>query len=174
MRVLLDTNVVLDVLLRREPWARDSANIWQLVDDESIVAYVTATTITDIHYVATRLTDRSKAMEAVRLCLAAFRVATVDRACLERTIQLRDRDFEDDLQLACAESVNANAIRTRDQGGFPESKVLIWTPKECIGRVRSQPRIACFSNSSDLPSSVKPDRMDSSVSIAICDPAFLR
>lgn len=137
MRVLVDTNVILDVLLMRDPWVGDAAKIWKHVEDGSLLGFVTATTITDIHYVAARLAGREKAMEAVQVCLAVFEVVNVDRASIERAIQFRGVDFEDDLQVACAESVNAVAIVTRDKRGFAESNVAIWTPKECLLRVES-------------------------------------
>lgn len=137
MKVLIDTNVILDVLLMREPWVGDAAKIWKQVEDESLSGFVTATTITDIHYVAARLADRAKAMEAVQVCLAVFEVVKVDRSSIERAIRLGGLDFEDDLQVACAESMNAVAIVTRDKSGFAESNFAIWTPKECLFRVES-------------------------------------
>ena len=48
MRVLLDTNVLLDVLLAREPWLAEAAAVWRASDDRRIVGYLTASTITDI------------------------------------------------------------------------------------------------------------------------------
>lgn len=57
MRVLLDTNVVLDVLLNRETWVKDSAAVWQASDQGRIIGHITATTLTDIFYVSRRLAD---------------------------------------------------------------------------------------------------------------------
>jgi predicted nucleic acid-binding protein len=57
MRVLLDTNVVLDVLLNRDPWVQDSAAVWQASDQGRIVGHVVASTITTVFYVARRLAD---------------------------------------------------------------------------------------------------------------------
>jgi predicted nucleic acid-binding protein len=52
MRVLLDTNVVLDVLLKREPWVAEAQILWQANDDGSVAGYVVATTLTNIFYIA--------------------------------------------------------------------------------------------------------------------------
>jgi predicted nucleic acid-binding protein len=48
MRVLLDTNVVLDVLLNRQPWVNDAAAVWQANDDGRVIVYLAASTFTDI------------------------------------------------------------------------------------------------------------------------------
>jgi predicted nucleic acid-binding protein len=57
MRVLFDTNVVLDVLLRREPWVVEAQALWQAVDDGRIVGYIPAVAVTNIVYIARRQTQ---------------------------------------------------------------------------------------------------------------------
>jgi predicted nucleic acid-binding protein len=131
MRVLLDTNVVLDVLLRREPWREAAEALWQANDDGRLVGYVTATTLADVFYVARRLTDLQRARQAVQVCLDAFEIASVDRSRLERAQQLSGSDFEDNVQIACAEADGLDAIVTRDTDSFAGSTVAVWSPAEC-------------------------------------------
>lgn len=135
MRVLLDTNVVLDVLLNREPWVTEASSLWQANDKGQIVGYVTATTITDIFYVARRLTDLKTAHMAVKICLAAFEVCAVDRKTLELALTLPGTDFEDNLQIACANSIGLDAIITRDSAGFTGATVSILTPIEALAQL---------------------------------------
>jgi predicted nucleic acid-binding protein len=68
MNVLLDTNIVLDVLLKREPWVLDSQRIWHACDEQRIQGYLIASTLTDIFYIARKLVGREAALEAVELC----------------------------------------------------------------------------------------------------------
>lgn len=49
MRVLLDTNVILDRFLQRQPWYSDASVFWQRIDAGQIVGFITATTVTDIY-----------------------------------------------------------------------------------------------------------------------------
>lgn len=135
MRILVDTNVVLDVLLRREPWQAEAAALWQAVDDNRITAYVAASAITDIFYVARRLADLARARQAVRVCLDAFNVSTVDRAVLERAQALSGSDFEDNVLIACAEFNGLDAIVTRDPSDLEGSPVAVWSPAECLKRL---------------------------------------
>lgn len=132
MRVLLDTNVVLDVLLQRAPWLTEAQALWQANDDDRLTACLTATTLTDIFYVARRLTDLRRARQAVQLCLDAFAVVPVDRAILLRAQQLSGPDFEDNVQIASAEAAGLEAIVTRDRESYQGAPLPVWLPAECL------------------------------------------
>ena len=69
IRVLLDTNVVLDALLNRQPWNTRARAIWQAHLDNQIAAHITATSATDVFYVARRHAGREQAWLAIRACL---------------------------------------------------------------------------------------------------------
>ena len=135
MRVLLDTNVVLDVLLNRAPWVAEAKTIWQANDEGQLTGYITATTITDIFYVARRIAGLPVAQTAVQTCLAAFEICNVDRPTLERAIVFVGDDFEDKLQIACAEAYGLEAIVTRDPAGFQAAKVPILSPVEIVAKI---------------------------------------
>lgn len=132
MRVLIDTNVLLDVLLKRDPWVTQSSAVWQAHDDGQIVGYVMACALTDIFYVARRLTGLETAQAAVRICLEAFEICAVDRQALEQALSLAGNDFEDNLQTACASLGDIDAIVTRDEKGFQTASLLILAPEELI------------------------------------------
>jgi predicted nucleic acid-binding protein len=100
MLVLLDTNVVLEVLLERQPWFKDSRALWKAHLDERITAYLTATSITNVFYIARRLTTQQQAWTAVERCLRTFEIISVDRRMLTHALTLLGRDFEDNLEIA--------------------------------------------------------------------------
>ena len=137
MRILLDTNVVLDVLLKRDPWQADASAIWLAIDGGSITAYLTASSVTDIFYVARRLTDIVRARQSVQVCLDAFNIGAVDRSTLERAQALSGSDFEDNVQIACAELNGLDAIVTRNPADFEGSPIAIWSPAECLKQLRA-------------------------------------
>lgn len=138
MRILLDTNVVLDVLLGREPWQAEASAIWQAVDEGQVVAYVPASAITDIYYVARKLTDLVRARRSVQVCLDAFHVCAVDRFVLERALVLSGSDYEDNVQIACAELNGLDAIVTRDPDDYEGSPIAIWSPAQCLKNLRGK------------------------------------
>jgi predicted nucleic acid-binding protein len=138
MRVLLDTNMALDVLLQREPWLADARRLWQVADEDRLEARLPASTLTDIFYVARRLADLSRVRQAVQVCLDAFEIAPVDRLVLERAQVLSGVDFGDNVQIACAELNDLEAIVTRNADNYEGSTVAIWSPRECVERLTAK------------------------------------
>lgn len=135
MQILLDTNVVLDVLLNRQPWVADAAKVWQANGTGQITAFLVASTLTDIFYIARRLTDLETAHKAIRLCLDTFQICPVDRQALEYAQTLLGNDFEDKLQIACAVLAGLDAIVTRDKSGFKAANIPIWEPAELLAQL---------------------------------------
>lgn len=136
MRVLFDTNIILDGLLKRQPWAEDARLIWQANTDGLITAYVASSTLATVFYVSVKQLKPKlgnsqavkRAYEDITICLDAFRICTVDRKILEQALTLPREDFEDNLQAACAIAEDLDAIVTRDakfKGG--PMKVMTYT-----------------------------------------------
>lgn len=124
MKVLIDTNILLDALLEREPFAKDAELLLKLVDSGQVTAYVTATTLTDIFYIVRRQTKKVQvAKQAIRTILETLEVEEVERIVLERALELEIENFEDGLQASCALKYEVNGIVTRDKTGF--SKINI-------------------------------------------------
>jgi predicted nucleic acid-binding protein len=132
MRVLLDTNVVLDVLLNRQPWVNDAAAVWQANDDGRVIVYLAASTFTDIFYIARKAAGVSAARQAIRTCLEAFEICEVTRHTLQQAESLSGSDFEDNLQIACATLQNMDAIITRDKAGFQNLNISVFAPAEFL------------------------------------------
>ncbi len=135
IHVLLDTNVVLDVLLDRKPWNSQSRAVWQAHLENRIAAYITATTITDIFYVARRHAGRDRAWHAIHACLDQLYLIAVGATELQTAATLAGRDFEDCLQIACATVANLDVIVTRDPPGFTNSEVEAIEPAELLNRL---------------------------------------
>lgn len=100
MKVLVDTNILLDFLLQREPFFQDAELLFQALDSGQVVGYVTATTLTDIFYVARRHTRNIElARQAVAKTLTVMAVCPVNRAILESAFASGLADFEDAIKL---------------------------------------------------------------------------
>nr|WP_017710933.1 PIN domain-containing protein [Prochlorothrix hollandica] len=96
MRVLIDTNIVLDFLLQREPFFQSAELLFQAIDLGEVIGYVTATTLTDIFYISRRHTRSiEQARQAVSETLTAMMICPVDRVVLESAFNSGLPDFED-------------------------------------------------------------------------------
>lgn len=140
MRVLLDTNVVLDRFLHRLPWYDEAQEFWGLIASGQIIGYVTGSMVTDIFYIARRPLGSQFALGIVRDCLDAFEICTVDLKALEEALALPGLDYEDNLQIVCARTADLNAIVTRDPTGFRGATIPILSPIEAIDSYRQTGR----------------------------------
>ncbi len=126
MRVLIDTNILLDFLLQREPFFQDAELLFDAIDSGLVVGNVTATTLTDIFYIAQKHTRSiEQARQAVAEILTAMTICPVDRAVLESAFNSGLTDFEDAVQIFCAVAQGLDAILTRDKRGFVSSPVPV-------------------------------------------------
>ena len=138
MNILIDTNVVLDFLLQREPFFQDAERLFQSVSDGEIVGYVTATTLTDIFYIARRHTQSlDKAKQAVSETLTAMVIGPVDRGILESALNSEYADFEDAIQIFSAVAQGLDAIVTRNTKDFSGSTLPIYFPTDLLDQLTS-------------------------------------
>jgi predicted nucleic acid-binding protein len=134
MNVLIDTNVILDVLLGREPFLPHSAKAVFLSEKNVIDGYVSASTATDIFYIVRKeFQDKDKAYEAMGKLFQAVKVAPIDGETIECALKLRWNDFEDCIQFVVAQGLGAEYIITRDMDGFNDSTVTPITPSDFLG-----------------------------------------
>ena len=132
MRVVFDTNVVLDVLSAREPHAAAAAGLFWLVDAGELEGVVVSTTVTTIHYLVSKDVGRRLAEKHVRDLLAMFDVACVERETFEKVLSLGFVDFEDAVLHEAARAAGAAAIVTRDGKGFAGATLPIFDPGELL------------------------------------------
>ncbi|WP_416675267.1 type II toxin-antitoxin system VapC family toxin [Egbenema bharatensis] len=139
MRVLVDTNIVLDFLLQREPFFQDAELLFRAIDVGEIVGYVTATTLMDIFYISRRHTRSvEQARQAISEILTAMMICPVDRVVLESAFNSGLADFEDAVQIFSAVNQGAEAIVTRDAQGFLSSPISVLSIQELLQQVKQQ------------------------------------
>jgi len=138
MKLLIDTNVLLDVLARREPFCEDSSRAWEYIESGRAEGYVSAISFSNVYYIVRRVADRRKASRAVKLLSQLFEVATVDADTLHRAVDSSMRDFEDAIQWACALQVSANQIITRNTRDYPAARPVAVSPAEFLKTVSEE------------------------------------
>ena len=137
MKVMCDTNIILDVLLDRELFAEPSAHILRLCESGTIEGYTTASCITDVFYfVRKHLHSTERSYDAMEKLLSILRVCEVTDRHIREAVRLRRSDFEDALVVVCAKSVSCDCIVTRDRKGFTDSGVSFLSPEELIREIQ--------------------------------------
>jgi len=127
-QVLVDLNVVLDVLLDRQPHADAAAALWTAIEGGQLVGLLSAHCVTTLHYLAARGRSRAFADRCVADVLSVFGVAPVDHGVLTEALALGWSDFEDAVCVAAAAGSDCDLIATRDLAGFRRSPVPALDP----------------------------------------------
>lgn len=138
MKVLIDANVILDVLLNRSLWVTDSQAVWEANHRQQIQGHIVATTVTNLFYIARKLVGQPLAIQGVRDCLAAFDVVPVDQTILDDAAALPGSDFEDNVTIRCAVRSGMDAIVTRNLADFSDSPVPAFSPAELLSRIQAK------------------------------------
>lgn len=137
IRVLLDTNVVLDFLLDRDPFAEVAAALWQANDEGQIEAYVSVITPINVFYIARKLKGAATARQLVESMLAACRVCSPDRDTLLSALAYPLKDFEDAVQVVSAQVEALNALITRDPADFKGVDFPVLSPESFLKQLAS-------------------------------------
>jgi predicted nucleic acid-binding protein len=132
IRALFDTNVILDLLLVRQPRYTAAAALWRAHVRGRLSAYVTATSLTDIFYVVRRTTTTPDALAAVHAVATTLIVIGVDHGAVLDALAMPGSDFEDNLQIACSQVAGLDLIVTRDADGFGASPISVVSPDEAL------------------------------------------
>jgi predicted nucleic acid-binding protein len=136
MVVLIDSNVVLDQILKNEGFFESAEDILVLSENGVIDGYVSASAITDIHYIARKaFQDKKQALELIRALTEAVHVATVDEGIVKNAIALGWSDFEDSIQYSAGKNINVDYIVTRDPKGFAESDIATIDPESFLSLI---------------------------------------
>ena len=135
MKTLFDTNVILDVLLDREPFSEDASFLLSKVEQSEIIGFICATTVTTIHYLATKALGPQAAARHIQSLLSLFVIAPVNRVVLENAVASQFKDFEDAVLHEAALHAGVEYIVTRNLSDFKKSKLPVFEPREFLSAI---------------------------------------
>jgi len=132
MRVLVDTNVLLDVLLDRVPFSRPSSEVFARIEKSKLDASLCATTITTIEYIMGQSLSTASVRRTLHSLFELFDIATVNRSVIHEALQSKMTDFEDAVLAHSAALAGADVIVTRNIKDFKHSPVKVFTPDQLL------------------------------------------
>ncbi|MBR0061721.1 MAG: PIN domain-containing protein [Selenomonadaceae bacterium] len=136
LNLLIDSNVVLDFFLRREPFNVMSRQTLLLPRSYTVNNFVSAASVTDIYYLAYKnLRDHQVVRELFKTLFDFVKVVNVTAEDIHTAFSMNWRDFEDSVQYAVALHNDFDGIVTRNMQGFSDSEVKIFTPEEICAYV---------------------------------------
>ena len=136
MKIMCDTNIILDVLLEREPFVDDSYKVLSLCEKHRIDGFVSASSVTDIYYLVRKYTHSTDlAYKAVGKLLEIVKVCSVTNNDVLTAFQKKAKDFEYCLMATCAKSIRCDCIVTRNKKDFEEFDIPLLTPSELLQQI---------------------------------------
>ncbi|MCM1316294.1 MAG: PIN domain-containing protein [Alistipes senegalensis] len=135
MKVLIDTNVILDVLCNRSEFVEDSSRVWKYCEVNQIEGYISALSVPNIVYILRKELTPQKTQQLIQQILMIFEVIDLKSSDLKNAAEMLSSDFEDAVQMCCANRIKADYIVTRNIRDFKESKVPALKPSEFLERM---------------------------------------
>jgi len=132
VNLFIDTNILLDVILNRQPFLDDAMKIFSMVSRGKIKGYIATISFLNAHYIVSAHLNRKKADKAVSLMLELFKSVQADDHVLRCALDSDLKDFEDAVQYFCAVKCKAGYIITRNIKDFPHNDIPVLTPDEFL------------------------------------------
>lgn len=132
MRVLVDTNILLDVLTKRAPFYLNSARVWTLIREDIIEGYISAISVNNLYYIIKKLKGTEIAGTFVDQMIEDFEIVSLTRNILRQARTIPQKDFEDLIQYFSAIHEGCEFIVTRNKKDFPSIGIKVVSPSELL------------------------------------------
>jgi predicted nucleic acid-binding protein len=137
MRVLLDTNVLLDSVLQRAPWHNEADAIFQAAAAGQLTCAAASLSLATVFYVSRKAVGTATARAAVRKCLGAFTILSIDKQTLLDADAMPGNDFEDNILMAAAVAASLDGIVTRNVADFKHAPIPAWLPADVLKQLQA-------------------------------------
>ena len=131
----IDANILLDVLMNRQDFVKDSSMIWKLCETNQAKGYISVLTIANLMYIMRKQLDPETIEKLLVQLKFIFDFTDFGVSDLQRAAEMKWTDFEDAIQSATAERLHADFIITRNVKDFRSSKIMALTPTEFLARI---------------------------------------
>ena len=132
IRIFLDTDVIMDFLTKREPFAVESMKLMEYSYRKKVELNISSLCLNNVHYLISRIENRSIAREKIKDILKLVETLSVHKSTTEKAVYSGFKDYEDAVQNFCAEENGIKLIITRNVKDYSKSSLVIQTPKEFI------------------------------------------
>jgi predicted nucleic acid-binding protein len=139
VKILIDTNIIIDNALEREPFWNASEQVLSLIEKGTIAGYISASTFSDLYYIIRKARGRDWTLTYLKQLITFCQIATVNQAAIIMAFTTNFQDFEDSIQYSTAVVNQLDAIITRNPQDFPIVTPRIITPDQLIEELTNSP-----------------------------------
>lgn len=132
-RILIDTDVILDLFFDREPFSENAAKVLSLCEKKVVIGFVTPVIISNVYYLLSQKAKQEKVIEKLKILLTILEVLVIDKNTITVALNSEFKDFEDALQNYSAElNGEIDMIITRNTKDYKKSKLGIINPENFL------------------------------------------
>jgi predicted nucleic acid-binding protein len=135
MNILFDTNIILDIALKREPHFSASSDVFMKINNTDLFGFVTATTITDIYYIAKREKGHQLTIDFISDLIQIIDIIGVNKETIVESLNSKLSDFEDAIQSVSAKLNDIEFIITRNIKDYNNSEIKAITPLDFLAKI---------------------------------------
>ena len=135
MKLLIDANILLDVLQKREPHYKYSSLVWKLCETGKVTGYVSVLTFMNLVYIMRKELSPEKIDDIYKALALIFTFEDLTEEDVKNALEMQLKDFEDAVQIQTAIRITADFIITRNVKDFVKSPIPAYTPEELLNRV---------------------------------------
>ena len=137
-KLYLDSDVLLDLLLDREPFSEDIASLIEKSIETDVQLFTSAISITNINYIIGRIENKNKADRQTQKVLKIVGIENLGQTVIDKAAKSKFKDFEDSVQNFCAVESKHSILITRNTKDYKESKLSILTPREYLAKIKNE------------------------------------
>ena len=131
-RIFIDTNIIVDLFSRREPYYIHAARLFSAIEKGLIEAYVSSLTFANLHYLLRKESGSNKAVEALKNLRKLVAILPVDDGVVVQALDSGFNDFEDAIQYHTALASNISCLVTRNQKDFRTAAIKVCSAEEFL------------------------------------------
>lgn len=131
-KVFVDSDIILDLLAKREPNYIFAAKLFTLIDQQKITGFTSPIVFANLHYLLKKNTSNLSALKSLRKLKSLINILPVDERVIEQALNSDFTDFEDAIQYFTAANNGINILLTRNKSDFKKSKIPIATAEEFL------------------------------------------
>lgn len=136
MKLFLDTNVILDLIIKRKPFFEDIAKIVSLYEDRKCILVTSSISFVNCNYILGKNIKKEKVLENLKILRLFCSILEVSQSEIDISLNSSFNDFEDAVQYYTALKNNCDYIITRDLKDFKNSEILVMTPTEFLASIK--------------------------------------
>jgi len=131
-KVFIDADIILDLLLDREPYSRSSSKLFTAIEEREVIAFTTPVILANIYYISAKMVNRKSALEYIRKLLTLLKVTAVDEKTMLLAANADFKDFEDSIQYYAAKNDAVDYLITRNKIDYKITDLTVCTPDEYL------------------------------------------